>query len=128
MKNWKNKLTKKVFPCPSCKQQLRLPIRPGKVLRVTCRNCQCQFDVSFKSPLVDLFKWQKGFSFQHNMKTMGYRWKALPMNGKASIVLSFFLFYMVGALIISFLSSMVSPEQGTVIDPSQNLEDQLRTI
>lgn len=41
-------LSKKTFGCPSCKRGLRVPIRPGKTLRVTCPHCGGVFDIAYK--------------------------------------------------------------------------------
>ena len=43
-------ILKKVIVCPNCGQRSRIPIKPGKVLRVTCPNCQNIFDIKFESP------------------------------------------------------------------------------
>ena len=48
MKSSLKNLGKKTFGCPSCKRALRVPVRPGKTLRVTCPRCSGTFDISYK--------------------------------------------------------------------------------
>ena len=58
-------LSKKTFGCPSCKRGLRVPIRPGKTLRVTCPRCGGIFDIAYKIkglPNIPIIK-QKLLSF-----------------------------------------------------------------
>ena len=40
-------LLKKVIVCPSCGQRSRVPVKPGKVLRVNCPNCSNIFEIKF---------------------------------------------------------------------------------
>ena len=48
IKNSLKNLSKKTLGCPSCKRGLRVPIRPGKTLRITCPRCGGVFDISYK--------------------------------------------------------------------------------
>ncbi len=82
---FKNKVTKKVFTCPSCSKSLRVPIRPGKTLMVTCSRCQGQIQLSFKSPVTELFKWEKGRTLTYNFKMLGWRLKSLPISIKITL-------------------------------------------
>lgn len=84
-KKFKNKVTKKVFSCPSCSKSLRVPIRPGKTLMVTCSRCQGQIQLSFKSPVTELFKWEKGRALSYNLRMFLWRLKSLPISLKISL-------------------------------------------
>ena len=44
-----NSLRYRIVKCPRCTGKLRLPIRPGKVLRVTCSHCSQEFDANFRT-------------------------------------------------------------------------------
>lgn len=81
-----NKLTKKVFSCPSCQKKLRVPIRPGKTLMVSCPGCSTQFNLQFKNPLTDFFTWYRGKGLLFNFKSMFYRFKLLPLMSRISII------------------------------------------
>lgn len=95
-----SRFSKKVFRCPQCSQKLRVPIRPGKTLRVTCQKCHAQFDVSFKSPLFELFKWEKGRTLKYNLEGFKLRLKAMPFNEKVNAFLTL-------AIVIVFLNLLV---------------------
>jgi hypothetical protein len=82
---FKNKVTKKVFTCPSCSKSLRVPIRPGKTLMVTCSRCQGQIQLSFKSPVTELFRWERGRTLSYNLKMLGWRLKSLPISIKITL-------------------------------------------
>lgn len=84
-KKFKNKVTKKVFSCPSCSKSLRVPIRPGKTLMVTCSRCQGQIQLSFKSPITELFQWEKGRELSYNLRMLSWRLKSLPVSIKISL-------------------------------------------
>lgn len=88
---------KKVFRCPQCTQKLRVPIRPGKNLRVTCQKCHAQFEISFKSPLLELFQWEKGRTFKYNLEGFKLRFRAMPIDQKMSAFLTL-------AIVIVFLN------------------------
>ena len=62
LKKFNSNLCKKVFSCPQCQKNLRVPIMLGKTLRVTCPQCSYQIDVSFKNPFEGLFKKLLGLS------------------------------------------------------------------
>ena len=47
---------KKVIVCPSCGQRSRVPVKPGKTLRITCPNCQNKFEILFDTPMDSLKK------------------------------------------------------------------------
>lgn len=49
-----NGIFKKIIPCPSCGQRSRVPVKPGKVLRITCPSCNTLFEIKFDSPLNNL--------------------------------------------------------------------------
>ena len=81
----KNKVTKKVFSCPNCSKTLRVPIRPGKVLMATCSRCQGQIQLSFKSPITELFQWAKGRGAAYNLRMFSWRLKSLPLMVKLTL-------------------------------------------
>lgn len=117
---FKNRFSKKIVGCPNCAQKLRFPIRPGKVLRVSCNSCHVQFDVNFKSPVSEVFQWSKGYSMAHNMRFMMTRFKSLPMNAKASV----FLFLLVVMIIIDFLiSGATTYFNSPQLEESKNAQD-----
>lgn len=37
----------KVQACPGCQKKLRIPIKMGKTLQITCPECRGQFQVNF---------------------------------------------------------------------------------
>lgn len=49
-----NKFLKRVIACPSCGQRSRVPIKPGKVLRVNCPNCKNIFEIKFEPAIKNL--------------------------------------------------------------------------
>ncbi|MBF0314448.1 MAG: hypothetical protein HQK52_13605 [Oligoflexia bacterium] len=53
-KETKKNVSHKIFPCPSCRQQLRVPVRFGKKLLVHCPKCRAQVQVQFPHPLAQL--------------------------------------------------------------------------
>jgi len=85
-----NPLTKRVFVCPNCRQSLRVPIKPMKVLRITCSSCKSSFDLSYKVPFLTIFKWNKNQSFQNNLQQI--KQKFLILSKKDKIIFSLFLF------------------------------------
>ena len=46
----------KIITCQSCKARFRVPIKPGKVLNVTCPKCRATYKISFVNPVTELFK------------------------------------------------------------------------
>jgi hypothetical protein len=86
---FKNKVTKKVFSCPSCSKSLRVPVKPGKTLMVTCSGCQGQIQLSFKSPITELFKWEKGRELSYNLRMFSWRLKSLPASLKITLFIQF---------------------------------------
>lgn len=38
---------KQILACPQCHKKLRVPMKAGSTLRITCPRCQGQFQVSF---------------------------------------------------------------------------------
>lgn len=105
----KSKITKKVFLCPSCSKSLRVPIRPGKTLKVSCPGCHGEVMLSFKSPFSELFSWEKGRTMTYNLRMFSWRFRALPIQTKLglSVQLIMIIFLFKGALSwgISSLSS-----------------------
>ena len=101
-----SKLTKKVFRCPQCSQKLRVPIRPGKVLRVSCHKCHAQFDVSFKSPFLSLFQWEKGRTLKYNLEGLKLRFKAMSISEKMSLFASIFVILLFMNLVFLVVGSV----------------------
>ncbi|TNF27428.1 MAG: hypothetical protein EP319_11605 [Deltaproteobacteria bacterium] len=81
-----DKLTKKVFPCPSCQKKLRVPIRMGKTLMVSCPKCTTSFNIQFKNPWSEFFQWYKGRGLLFNLKSFYYRTKLLPLGTRIMMV------------------------------------------
>ena len=46
----------KIIKCQSCGAKFRFPVKPGKVLNVTCPKCRSTYKVSFVNPIVELIK------------------------------------------------------------------------
>jgi hypothetical protein len=103
-----SKLTKKIFSCPQCTQKLRIPIKPGKTLRITCHKCKAQFDVNFKSPIFDLLSWEKGRTLKYNIEGFKLRFKAMPIKEKVGIFLSFLIFVVLFNLVILTAGSFLN--------------------
>ena len=90
---WTDRITKKIFPCPSCSKKLRVPIRMGKTLMITCPKCTTAFNVEFKNPWADLFQWYKGRGFLFNLKSFYYRFKLLPFGTRVMMIILTGLFF-----------------------------------
>ena len=121
---FKNKLTKKTFACPSCSKQMRVPIKPGKVLMVTCPRCQGQIQLSFKSPLSELFQWEKGRTFSYNLRMLSWRFKSLPFQFKISMVLQIVLL----GLLIQWLLAPSADKAPEAIEPLKKDSSYVREI
>lgn len=121
---FKNRLTKKVFACPSCSKQLRVPIRPGKTLMVSCPRCQGQIQLSFKSPISELFQWEKGRTFAYNFRMLSWRFKALPFNMKAAMGIQLVLVLMLLQFLFSWAMGPSTPE----VEPLPAHQDYVRKI
>lgn len=104
-----SKLTKKVFRCPQCSQKLRVPIRPGKTLRVTCNKCFIQFDVSFKNPFLELFQWERGRTLKYNLEGLRLRFKAMTFGDKINALMTIFIIILfLNLLVLGALSAIQS--------------------
>jgi hypothetical protein len=105
MSNFLNKFNTnhKEIDCPSCRRKLRVPLKPGKMLRITCPGCKSQFEISFKNPILDMFNWNVDKTFSENIKYIFKNFKIIPMRGKLTILL----------FIASILYLAVSFYQGT---------------
>ena len=91
MKNPFRNAGKKIVRCPVCRQNSRIPVRPGKTLEVSCPSCRNQFQVQFKNPLLDFFTWYKGQGILYNLKSFRYRFKLLPLGLRIRIWVVIFL-------------------------------------
>ena len=74
-----NTLKKKQIQCPNCSQKLNVPLKIGKVLRITCSNCRSQFDISFKMPSINkqTFYKLKSTLFENNSNSFYSRYKVV---------------------------------------------------
>jgi hypothetical protein len=80
---------KKVISCPNCKQQVRIPVKKGKKLRISCPKCHRQFELKFVNPLTETFHWNRKTSFLSNLKSIYNRFKTLPIRAKLPLILLF---------------------------------------
>ena len=98
-------LGKKVFKCPGCHKVLRVPIRLGKTLQVSCPICQVQTMISFRSKVADYFNRLIGKAkiLAKNGPRGKLSWKAteeawdwvqeLPVNYKIALLMSLFFVF-----------------------------------
>jgi len=103
-------LGKRVFSCPQCRQKLRVPIRPGKVLEVSCSNCQSGYRLDFKVPLIECFRWQSGKSLKHNLINFSNRFWNLSLDTKLLALLIMGLVAMTLSLVLSGFFSLMAPQ------------------
>lgn len=82
----KNKLTKKEVRCPSCSVLLRVPIKQGKSLRVTCPECGVSFHIKFSNPIREVFAKNSASNFTDYPAEVWFRFKALPSNAKLALI------------------------------------------
>ena len=84
MKNLIKRLNigKRIIVCPRCKKRLRIPIKKGKPIRITCPQCSTLFDVSFINPFTEVFQWKKSLGIIHNLKNIKLNFKKLPAKDK----------------------------------------------
>ena len=115
MKKILNRINKKVLNCPQCSQTIRVPIKLGKRLRITCPQCKSQFDIAFKNPLSTLLQWNKQASFSQNIASITAPMKQLPFKAKLTLVL---LLFSILYLSISLISPLFfNPSQDTPTAP-----------
>lgn len=100
----KEKLTSHVAVCPRCAKKLRVPVKPGKRLRVCCSGCELEFDISFKSPLLEIFQFNPSLSLKENGLMSIKRYAALPDQVRRRVML---LFLFTGLLLFSILAAVV---------------------
>ena len=70
MKKIIKNIGKKIITCPSCFQKLRVPIKMGKRLKISCNRCSNEFEIYFENPLGNIFKWDKTKKFGSNIKSI----------------------------------------------------------
>ena len=104
--------------CPGCQKQLRVPVRPGKTLRVTCPRCRASFDIKFTSPVKEVFKYDKSQSAAANLALMLQRFKALPANAKLSLVMLVVSLFLLVAMIVARVVAP-GPQMAPVDGPQQ---------
>lgn len=97
MKNRMKNLLKKVVNCPSCSKRLRIPVRPGKTLRISCPGCVSQFEIQFKSPFTNLSLWDRKRSFSYNINSLKFKLNSLPKRTKFMLI---FLFGLILATVL----------------------------
>ena len=115
------RITKKTFDCPQCGQRLRVPIRPGKTLRVNCVRCPGMVYIDFRLPFIEVFKWQSGKSLKQNLGDMHHRFWNLPLQHKIHIliwivVLAMTIDLLVGVLAANLPLNFSGPSLPTVED------------
>ena len=95
LKSLSDKLTKRIIYCPSCQRKIRVPVKPGKTLRVTCPSCYCMFDISYKKKFF-LLSQQKLFikKFKQNLLS-------LKINKKS--IIGLFVALILGLYLINFI-------------------------
>jgi hypothetical protein len=83
-----NSVFKKIIPCPSCGQRSRVPVKPGKVLRITCPSCNTLFEIKFDSPLNNLSN-LSNFRFENIIDQLK-QFPKLPFQKKLTYILALF--------------------------------------
>ena len=122
----KNKITKKTFSCPNCAKSLRVPVRPGKTLKVSCPKCQGEIMLSFKSPLSDFFSWEKGRTITYNLRMFSWRFKALPIQIKLGLIVQVIIISLLFKGIFTWAINSFRP--GHVLEAPSNDIEIIRTI
>ena len=125
------KLSRKTFSCPQCGQRLRVPIRPGKTLRVNCVRCPSAVLLDFRIPFIEVFRWQSGKSLKQNLVDMHHRFWNMPVASKIQILLWLFILAIALDVLIQGLFSLTSSfslfgEQAAPL--SSPVEENIRTI
>lgn len=94
------KLSTHVAVCPRCAKKLRVPIKPGKRLRVCCSGCELEFDISFKSPLLEIFQFNPSLSLKENglMSLKRYATLPDPIRRRVMLLFVFVAFFFFSAL------------------------------
>lgn len=120
------RLTKRTFDCPQCGQKLRVPIRPGKTLRVNCVRCPGQTYVDFRIPFIEVFKWQSGKSLKQNLVDMHHRFWNLPLQHKINILIWVIVLAMTIDIFVGLLASFLPTSSSEPLKPV--LEETIRRI
>ena len=110
--NFRKYLAKdKIVKCPRCYKRLRVPVKKGSTLRITCPACQANFELKFLNPLTALLRGQVKF-------------KDFPAREKWRLAL-----FLVSLLILAYflyLSTATTQKNKQKIDqPPQVLEEVL---
>ena len=124
------RLTKKTFDCPQCGQRLRVPIRPGKTLRVNCVRCPSMVYIDFRLPFIEVFKWQSGKSLKQNLVDMHHRFWNLSLQHKIQILIWVIVLAMTLDLILGLTMGLYSNFNSQVpgAAPSELIESTIRRI
>ena len=115
--NFKNKLTKKEVRCPSCGVLLRVPIKQGKSLRITCPECAVSFHIKFSNPIREVFAKNSASNFTEYPAEVWLRFKALPGNAKLALVVMVLSMIFLLSMIFGRFSQRRGRQQ---ITPNQN--------
>ena len=115
--------SQKVVSCPQCGQSLRVPIKMGKTLRITCASCHCQFELAFTHPLASLFKWDKTQTASDNAYRLFRSFRQLPTQAKLTVAL--FLFSLI--YVLSSFIMPVAAEQAPSVESVRPVQEQRRS-
>ena len=108
---------KKIIVCPNCGQRSRVPIKPGKVLLITCPGCHHKFEIKFDNP-VNAFQQRRGANSASffDLKARLNSFKQLSLQQKWMTIITIIMVF------ISLRSclSMNHPRQDKDMYPQQN--------
>ena len=113
-------LTKKIINCPSCSQKMRVPIKPGKTLKISCPSCKAAFEIRYMNPVRDLLQWNRSKNLRQNIVEIRTHFKQLPVRAKWSIYVFFILTFCVIAMTVS-QCSRTAPQKSPSISPTLTL-------
>ena len=98
------KLSTHIAVCPRCSKKLRVPIKPGKTLRLSCAGCDLEFDISFKNPFLEVFQFNPSLSLKENLIMSLKRYGALPDQVRTKLML---ILVASSMLVLSLLAGVV---------------------
>lgn len=81
------KLSTHIAVCPRCTKKLRVPIKPGKRLRINCAGCGLEFDISFKNPFLEIFQFNPSLGLKENLIMSLKRYGALEQKVRLRVML-----------------------------------------
>ena len=115
-------LFKKVIVCPHCGQRSKVPIKPGKVLLITCPGCKNKFEIKFDNP-VDALKRKTNQSHrspQFDLKSLLNQFRQYPRQRQWMLIALALM------MLLSFRSCLTPPveqRQMQYQDPRENNEE-----